>query len=185
MNGDFEQVASPGSPASPAMGWQQSTTDPRAESLQDSGAQSGNRELFVAMDLVGPPATPDSTLIQSYWIQQSVTIPPGQGSVALSYYDDYYENAGTANPAWPGTMTVTVTNAGGTVQTLSATDILSEPKPNSTGGATWYHHVLDMSAWRGQTITLRFSCTPQFDMPENGQQQVLMFLDNVTLLAVR
>jgi hypothetical protein len=85
-------------------------------------------------------------------VGQSVAIPAGCASATLSYWlhVDTTENTTTATP---DTLTVQVLNSGGTV--LATVGSFSNLSKN-TGYA---QHTADLSAFIGQTVTVRFTGT--------------------------
>ena len=101
-------------------------------------------------------------------LSQSVAIPAGKTSATLSYYL-HVDTAETTTSTAYDTLTVQVLNSGGTVlKTLNTYSNLNK----ATGYAV---HTSDLSAYIGQTVTLKFTGK------EDSSLQTSFVLDDVTL----
>ena len=101
------------------------------------------------------------------YIAQTVEIPGNAISVTLSYW---WQVESDEDPAVPGDfLTVTVDSPLGTV--LAAVDTLS----SANAGTTWQEHRIDLSAYRGRRITLRFDVRTDASLP------TAFFLDDIAL----
>ena len=185
VNGDFEQYTKTTTmgTAGPPDGWEQSVPSLPTDGPFNFPA-SGKNIDSVFIDGTDPGPTQFADTSPSFWIGQQVSIPRGSGPVTLAYSEFFYSNSGgTATPNWTGagTMVVTVTPAGGAPQTLVSTSLTTEEV--AMGGTSWHRHTVDLTAWRGQTVAIRFTCTPTFVAPDLADQTLTMYLDDVTLLA--
>jgi subtilase family serine protease len=101
-------------------------------------------------------------------LAQTITIPAGTTSASLAYWL-HIDTAETTTTRGNDTLTLQLLNSAGSVLSTPA----RYSKLNRAAGYT--QHTLDLSAYRGQTITLKFTGT------ENSTAQTSFVLDDITL----
>lgn len=104
----------------------------------------------------------------SEYEQQTVTIPSTSTSATLTYWVAV-DSAETSSASAYDKASVTVTPSGGTASTVASYS-------NLTKGA-WKQVSLDLSAYKGKTITLKFSAT------EDSSLQTSFVFDDVSIKA--
>jgi hypothetical protein len=97
-----------------------------------------------------------------------VTIPPGKSKATLSYYL-HIDTAETTSSMAYDTLTVQLLNGAGSVLKTLAT------YSNLNAAAGYASHSHDLSAYIGQTVTIRFTGK------EDASLQTSFVLDDITL----
>lgn len=101
-------------------------------------------------------------------LSQSVSIPSGKTTVALSYYL-HIDTAETTTTTAYDTLTVQVLSSSGSVLTTLATF------SNVNAASGYAQHTANLSAYIGQTVTVKFTGT------EDASNQTSFVLDDLTL----
>jgi hypothetical protein len=114
---------------------------------------------------------PDTPAGSTSTLSQTVTIPASVTKATLAFY--LHVN-GTLNALGGGTLKVRVRNASGSVQTILAR------YGNALAGSGYKPHSLDLSACKGQTVTLTFAANPD-DARQKTRSRTSFALDNVSL----
>ena len=104
----------------------------------------------------------------SEYEQQTVTIPSTSTSATLTYWVSVDSSETTSYTAYDK-ASVTVTPSGGTARTVASYS-------NLTKGA-WKQVTVDLSAYKGQSVTLKFSAT------EDSSAQTSFVFDDVSIKA--
>jgi hypothetical protein len=115
----------------------------------------GGTDVFHSLYVGTPPAG-------NSWLRQQVTIPNATVNPGLSFMYRYDQ----ANPDNRNPFSVTVTEGATTNQVFTTTAATTH----------WTHHWLDLSAWRGEQITITFGVQNAADNAPS-----IVYLDEVTI----
>jgi hypothetical protein len=157
--GATQLLGNPGFESGAAAPWSMST-GVLCSNASCSGETAHAGSWFVWLDGYG--ATTTDTLAQT------VAIPAGKTKATLSYYL-HIDTAETSTSTAYDTLTVQVLNGSGTVLKTLAT------YSNLNAAAGYAQHTSDVSAYIGQTVTIKFTGK------EDASLQTSFVLDDITL----
>lgn len=157
--GATQLLGNPGFESGTATPWSMSSGALcRVSSCSGESAHGGS--WFAWLDSYGASTTDT--------LSQTVTIPPGKSKATLSYYL-HIDTAETTSSMAYDTLTVQLLNGAGSVLKTLAT------YSNLNAAAGYASHSHDLSAYIGQTVTIRFTGK------EDASLQTSFVLDDITL----